>query len=394
MFEGQVMTPIVLRPQARRRFLNGLAASSLAVALASCQMGGGPINRPNEGPPPPIGGVVPSETRNRVAVMVPLTGADGEVGQSIANAANLALLDSGDRTLRLTIYNSAGVGGAGAAAEKAVAEGNDLILGPLLADEVRTAAPVARRAGVPMIAFSNDEGVAGNGAYILGFTPNQSIDRVVGLARQKGLSRFGAIVPTGLYGQRAAQAVLASVRERGGRMVALESYNRTAAGVRTAAASLNAKGATDAVLIADGGRIAALAAPYLKGDRRLLGTELWASNHALGASVALRGAWYAAAPEARFIQLSTRYKARYGKAPFRIASLGYDAVLLAVRTSRDWPTGGHFPVAALRDHDGFAGVDGIFRFDRRGVAQRALEVRQVTASGTMVISPSAKVFGD
>jgi len=388
------MTAIAPRPQARRRFLFGLAASSLALAIAGCQTGGRPVYRPDEGPPPPVGGVVPTEQRNRVAVMVPLTGADAGVGQSIANAANLALLDSGDRTLRLTIYNSAGPGGAGAAAEKAVAEGNGLILGPLLADEVRGAAPVARRAGVPLIAFSNDEGVAGNGVYILGFTPNQSIDRVVGVARQKGLSRFGALVPTGLYGQRAAQAMLGSVRERGGQMVALETYNRTTTGVRSAAVALNAKGATEAVLIADAGRIAAVAAPTLKGGGRLMGTELWATDHTLGSAPALRGAWYAAAPEARFNQLATRYKARYGKAPFRIASLGYDAVLLAVRSSRDWPIGGRFPAAALRDRDGFAGVDGIFRFDRRGVAQRALEVRQVTASGTTILSPSAKVFGD
>jgi branched-chain amino acid transport system substrate-binding protein len=387
-------SPQADRPQARRRVLFGLAASSLVMALAACQTGGGPVGRPDAGPPPPIGGVVPSEARNRVAVMVPLTGADAAVGQSIANAANLALLDSGDRTLRLTIYNSAGPGGAEASAEKAVAEGNGLILGPLLAEEVRAAAPVARRGGVPLVAFSNDEEVAGNGTYILGFTPNQSIDRVVGLARQKGMSRFGALVPVGLYGQRAGQAMLSAVREHGGRMVALETYSRTAAGVRTAAASLNAKGGADAVLIADAGRVAALAAPSIKGGGRLMGTELWASDHGLGATPALRGAWYAAAPDARFAQLAIRYKARYGKTPFRIASLGYDAVLLAVRSSRDWPVGGRFPGTALRDRDGFAGVDGIFRFDRRGVAQRALEIRQVTGAGTTVISPAAKVFGD
>ena len=96
----------------------------------------------------------------------------------------------------------------------------------------------------------------------------------------------------------------------------------------------------------------------------------------------------------RFGQLATRYRARYGKSPMRIASLGYDAVLLAVRSSRDWGVGSRFPLNALKDREGFAGVDGIFRFDRRGVAQRALEVRQVTASGTTVISPAQKVFAD
>ncbi|MEO5641256.1 MAG: penicillin-binding protein activator [Sphingomicrobium sp.] len=387
------MTPITPRSQARRAAIRVLAGVTLALALAGCQTDGrGPINRPTEGPPLPIGGLVPSEARNRVAVLVPLTGPDAAVGQSIANAANLALIDSGDQTLRLTVYNSAG--GADAAAEKALGEGNGLILGPLLADEVRAAAPVARRAGVPLVAFSNDEGVAGNGVYILGFTPNQSIDRVVGLARQRGSARFAALVPTGLYGQRAAQAMLGAVRDHGGRMTALETYNRTPAAVRGAVASLNAKGPVDAVLLADGGRIVALAAPTLRTGTRLLGTELWASDRALGATPALRGAWYAAAPDARFSQLTTRYRARYGRAPFRIASLGYDAVLLAVRSSASWPSRGRFPASSLHDRDGFAGVDGIFRFDRRGVAQRALEVRQVTAAGTSLVSPAAKAFTD
>ena len=347
------MTLLPHQPQARRQFIG---AALLALALAGCQTGGGrPVYRPIDVPPPVIGGIVPSESRNRVAVMVPLTGADAGVGQAIANAANLALIDSGDRTLRLTVYNSAGEGGAAAAAAKAVAEGNGLILGPLLADEVRAAAPVARGANVPLVAFSNDEGVAGNGVYILGFTPNQSIDRVVGLARQRGSARFAALVPTGLYGERAAQAMLASVRDAGGRMVAMETYNRNAAALRTATAALRAKGVNDAVLIADAGRIAALAAPGLKTGSQLLGTELWANDKALGATPALRGAWYAAAPEMRFGQLATRYKARYGTAPFRLASLGYDAVLLAVRSSRDWRVGARFPMGSLRDREGLPG---------------------------------------
>lgn len=391
------MTATAAQRQARRPFLFG-AVATIALALAGCQTGGGrgPVIRPSEGPPPPVvGGVDENEARNRVAVLVPLTGTDAQVGQTIANAANLALLDSGDRTLRLTVYNSAGAGGAGAAATKALAEGNRLILGPLLADEVRAAAPVAQGGGVPLIAFSNDESVAGNGVYILGFAPDQSIDRVVRLARQKGAMRFAAMVPTGVYGQRAAQAMLASVRESGGRLVALQTYNRTAAGVRTAAAGLNAKGAADAILIADAGRIAAVAAPALKvGSGRLLGTELWAADRLLGATPSLRGAWYAAAPDGRFNQLATRYRARYGRSPTRLASLGYDAVLLAVRSGRNWPIGARFPARSLGDRDGFAGVDGIFRFDRRGVAIRALEVRQVMASGTTTVSPAAKAFGD
>ena len=158
-------------------------------ALAGCQTGPRRPIEPGPVEPPPIPGAVV----NKVAVIVPLTGPDGPVGTSISNAAKLALLDTGEKSISITVYDSAAPGGAAAAAQRAIAEGNRLILGPLLADDVRAAAPVARRAAnVPVIAFSNDEGVAGNGVYIMGFTPDQSISRVVSHARVAGASTASA----------------------------------------------------------------------------------------------------------------------------------------------------------------------------------------------------------
>ena len=376
--------------QARRGFL--VAGLGLTLVLAGCQTGPRAPRLPGPGAIVPVA-VDPIDTqRNLVAVIVPTSGADGAVGQSIANAANLALIDSGDRTIRITVYNSAGMGGAAAAAQRAIAQGNRLILGPLLAEEVRAAAPIARRAEVPIVAFSNDESVAGQGVFIMGFTPDQSIDRVIAFARSKGMARFAALVPTGLYGQRASQAMLAAMRKSGGRLTVIEQYNRSPAAVRTTATGLKSKGVFDAVLIGDSGRIAASAAPALPQAAKFLGTELWAGDKTLGRTPSLRGAWYAAAPDFRFDQLSTRYRARYGKTPYRLASLGYDAVLLAVRSSREWPVGRPFPVRRLTEKAGFSGVDGNFRFGRDGIAERLLEVRQVTAEGTKVVAPAVKAF--
>lgn len=369
--------------QARRAFLLALGASALT--LSACQTGA---------PVRPVGpdGTVPESQRHQIALVIALSGEDGPVGTSIANAANLAILDSGANNLRLTVYDSSKIGAA-AATQQAVNAGAELILGPLLAEDVRAAAPVARRAGVPVVAFSNDTGVAGNGVYIMGVTPGAAIDRVVRYGRSKGMTRFGGLVPSGLYGQRAAQAMLASVRAAKGQMVGLENFNRSAAAGRAAAAALNRRGEYDAVLIADSGSLVSAVAPAVEVGPVLLGTELWANDRTLGKVPRLRGALYAAAPDARFNQLVNRYRARYGKTPYRIGSLGYDAVLLTVRAARQWPLGRPFPERVLADRDGFAGVDGIFRFGRDGVIERALEVRQVTATGTSVVSPSAASFG-
>ena len=366
-----------------------LVIAAGAMLLAGCQTSAPmrPAATPQIGPDG-----TPEAPRHRVAMIIPLSGEDQGVGTSIANAASLALMDSGDRTIRLTTYDSAS--GAAAAADRAIADGADLILGPLLAADVRAVSPVARRANVPVVAFSNDSGVAGGGTYIMGATPGQAIDRVVRYERGKGASRFGALVPTGLYGQRAAQAMLGSVRSSGATMAGLETFNRSATAARSAAIGLSGRGNMDAVLIADTGKLAAIAATALRPGTRVLGTELWASDRTLGQTPRLRGALFAAAPDARFSQLVGRYKARYGRVPYRLGSLGYDAMLLTVRAAKSWPIGRPFPVRSLADRDGFAGVDGIFRFGRDGVAERSLEVRQVTATGSTTVSPAATAFAN
>jgi ABC-type branched-subunit amino acid transport system substrate-binding protein len=371
----------------------------LSVAVAGCI----PRSRP-EPPPPaepepapepeaPPSRLPADETRNRVAVLVPLSGANAQLGQSILNAANLALLDTGGQRIRITAYDTAG--GAAAAANEALGDGNGLILGPLLAQDVRAVAPIARRRDVPVIAFSNDVTVAGDGVFVMGFNPGQSIERVVAFAGSRGVQSFGALVPTGDYGERGGQALTAAVEAAGGQLGAVETYERTAAGLRDAAARLNERGRYQAVLIADSPQLALQGAPLVREvspQPRLLGTELWATGSNLGATPALRGAWFAAPSDANFGAFSTRYRARYRAAPYRLSSLGYDAVLLAVRIAANWPIGRPFPARALTDRTGFAGVDGAFRFGRDGIAERALEVREVTATGTTTVSPAPRSF--
>jgi len=324
-----------------------------------------------------------------------MTGANAGVGTSIANAANLALLDTGGERIRITVYDTAKAG-ALAAANEAVADGNRLFLGPLLAEDALAIAPVARRAHIPVITFSNDTNVTGAGVYQIGFTPDQSITRVVSYAREKGVERFAALIPQGVYGRRASQAVIAAVEHGGGRMIAMQEYNRNPASIRSAVTRLNAQGGYDAILIADGAQSAGGAAAIVKAGpgqaARILGTELWSTESGLPQIAALRGAWFASASDTMFNQLRTRYRTRYGKSPYRLASLGYDAVLLAVRIAANWPIGRPFPERALQDPDGFAGVDGAFRFRADGVAERTLQVQQVDSGGLTVVSPAPKGF--
>jgi len=372
----------------------------LVLLLGACKVV--PKGPPRSAPPPvvnippPVTPDLPSDNdRHRVALLVPLTGPNAGVGTSISNAANLAVLDTGASRIRVTMYDTGP--GAAAAAQKAIAEGNRLILGPLLAEDVRIVAPIARASRVPVISFSNDTSVAGNGVYLMGYTPGQSIGRVVSYARTRGVTRFAGLVPAGLYGERASTAFLRAVETSGGQVTSLQTFDRTQTSINAAITRMSQASPYDAVLIADGASTAVRIAPIVRAKggagARLLGTELWNTDGALGSSAALRGAWFASVSDGLYKQLATKYRARFGKSPYRLASLGYDGVLLVTTIAQNWRPGTTFPQARLGDPGGFTGIDGAFRFGRDGVVDRMLEVQQAGAGGYIIVSPAGDGFG-
>jgi len=400
------------------------AVASLVV-MAACSNRSVP--RPVTAAPPPPVVIAPSKpvappqaAQNRVALLVPLTGSNAAVGQSIANAANMALLDVGDSRINLRIYDTASAGAA-AAATKATGEGARLILGPLLAADVRAVQGVA--GDIPVVSFSNDAALAGDDTFVMGFQPGQSIARVVGYARSRGIERFAALVPAGVYGQRAATAFVRAVEANGGKAVAVTTYTReptkllaavrtvTAFDARKAAAGRSASLRPDgsvvalaaklppvgfqALLIADSGAVASAVVPALVqfgvpvGSVQLLGTELWNNEPAIRTARGLHGALFASVADEKFGQLAGRYRGKYGSTPSRLASLGYDAVLLVNSVAGRWPLGQPFPRALLTAPDGYSGIDGVFRFGTGGVAERGLEVQQV---GTGTVAPAPRSF--
>ena len=375
-----------------------ITVAMLGMGLAACQVvprgGEGPVTPPPPSDRPIEPGLPDDETRHRVALLVPLSGPNGAVGQSIANATTMALLDTNADNLRITTYDTGT--GADSAAARAIRDGNKLILGPLLGTDVAAVVARARPADVPLIAFSNDTGVAARDVFVMGVMPEQSIARAIDYSVTQGARRFAALIPNGEYGRRAEVALADRIAARGGVLAATERYDRGNTSIVSAAERLRARDGFDTVLIADGVRLSAMAAGSLKTAGadlpRLLGTELWSGDDDLTRASALRGAWFAAVSDTRYRQFVSSYEGRFGEQPYRIATLGYDAVLLTLRVARDWRPGRDFPVAALLDEGGFLGLDGPFRFNQGGVAERAMEVRRVGNGTISVVDPAPARF--
>lgn len=390
-----------------KRFLfnsRSWVVAGVAVLLAGCQVvpkTGPDTTVPVDEPTPePTADALPTdETRHRIALLVPLSGNSGEVGQSIANATVMALLDTSADNLRITTYDTSR--GASDAARKAVREGNKLILGPLLSENVPVVFAIADAADVPLISFSNDTEVAREGAFVMGHIPEQSIARSVAYARGQGASQFAALLPNGDYGDRVGSALRNTLSEYGGSLVATRRYNRGNAAIGFAARQLEQDGGFDTVVIGDGARLSVQAALALRGeadddgkvkDLRLIGPELWSGVPALTLAESMDGAVFAAVSDARYQRFADSYKTRFNANPYRISTLGYDAVLMTLRVARDWRVGRNFPMGVMYSDGGFLGVDGAFRFGRNGVIERALEVRQVKKGGIETVEAAPTRF--
>ena len=376
-------------PQALAGQIKKLLALASIVLLSACAA----IPRGGEGPPPVVS-PEPLDGMHRVALLLPVTGPDGDVGQSIANATALALTDTKATNIRMITYDTSM--GVAAAAKRAIADGNKVILGPLRGDHVVEAAAIARTAGVPIISFSNDVGVAGQNVFLLGHLPNQSIDRVVRYARSQGYNRFAGVVSTNVYGQRAQSNLTSAVRSAGGTLVGIQESDGTTASADAAARRLAQLGQIDAVLIADSGRAGVALVPALRRNgmrnAKILGTDLWNIDGSLAGSSAMYGGWFASVSDTLYAQYATKYRARFGKTPLRLSSLGYDSVLLVARVARDWRPGTKFPIAQLTDPQGFIGVDGAFRFTANGLTERMLEVQEIQSGKFVTINPAPTQF--
>ncbi len=359
------------------------------------------------------------KTGQKVALLLPLSGRAGPVGQQMLNAAQMAVFDiAGDNFELMPLDTKGTPAGARAAARKAVNDGAALVLGPLFGTSAGAAAAIVRQAGVNMVSFSSDRKVAGNGVFIMGFLPRTQVTRVVGFARSNGSERFAALLPDNELGKRVANAFQDSVRAAGGQVVKLSFYPSqgsygsavkdfasyagpqavvqpaVANGAAPAAQPAAATGA-QAVLLADRGeRMRQIADSLPKaglnpGSVQMMGTMLWQNEPELGKVAALNNAIFAAAPPQSLNRFEALYKKAYGSNPLSIAALAYDGAALAAALSRD---GGQYTIQNLTNPDGFRGVNGIFRFQANGLTQRGLALLKLTPTGFAIVEPGPTTF--
>jgi branched-chain amino acid transport system substrate-binding protein len=377
-----------------------LALAALAVALLAAACGGGDGGGFSGSGP----GIAGSGGTVKVAVLLPITGSGSTpaVAKALKQAAELALFDFDNPNVTLIPKDTMGTpDGAQLAAESALQDGAELIIGPLFAQEVTGAAPVARQGGVPMIAFSSDEKVAGNGVYLLSFLAGRDVPRIVSFALSRGKRSFAELIPQSAYGRIAETAFARAVSSGGGQAPVRSTFppddsSAMLAPVKQVANAIKSGQAVDALFLPAGREELPELAPHLASSGlssksvQFIGTGQWDYPN-IGSDRALVGGWYPAPDPKGWSSFVERYSKTYGSAPPRIASLGYDAVSLAVSLSPN-PPGQRFTTAQLTRPSGFSGIDGLFRLLSDGTSERGLAILEVREGAPQVIDPAPSAF--
>jgi len=384
------------------------AALALAALLAGC--GGGASNLFGSGGPAvdapaaaPASATAPPVTTGgvKVGLILPLSagGNAGVAGQSMRNAAEMALAEFNGANIQLMVKDDSGTApGAQQAATQALDEGAEILVGPLFAHSVNSAKQVARARGIPLIAFSTDTNVASSGAYLLSFLPESDVDRIIAYAITQGKKSFVALIPSNAYGGVVEAEFNQVVAKRGGRVVLVEHYGEDRKQLGELVKQVaQVAGRADALFIPDGAEgvsdiLQALAAGSVNLKQfTVLGTGLWGDDQRIFSNSLLDGAWFAAPEQAGYKSFVERYRARYHQDPVRQATLAYDAVALVAALVK---TQGQqrFATDVLTNPSGFTGIDGVFRFRGDGSNQRGLAVMKVTTTGPQVVAPAPRNF--
>jgi len=379
-----------------RKSLGRVGIALTALVLAACE----PVGMSATGPAIDTGAPVP------VALMVP--GGSGQqtdqlLAQSLENAARLAIADLGGVRIDLRVYQTSGQASeAGAIAQRAVADGAKIILGPVFAQEANAVGVAVAAQGVNVLSFSNNTDIAGANVFVLGPTFENTANRLVRYSARQGQRRVMIVHERTPAGEIGRAAIARAIAGSGSTLVSTMGYafgqNEVIQAAPQIVANARATGADALFFTADTAGSLPLMTQMLRDQglspeqARYLGLTRWDIPQATLALPGVQGGWFALPDPALYQAFQARYQAAYGAAPHPIAGLAYDgiaAVGALVRSGRSDALSG----AALTQSSGFAGVSGVFRLKSDGTNERALAVAEVRNRQVVVIDPAPRSFG-
>ncbi len=378
-----------------RKSLGFFCAAVAAFAISACVPASGPSLGAGAG-----------SGRVQIALLTPSgsgQASDELLARSLENAARMAISDLGGTQIDLRVYGTAGQPAQAAAmASKAVAEGAQIILGPVFAQEANAAGLAVAASGVNVLAFSNNTDIAGNNVFVLGPTFDNTAARLAAFSVRQGKANIMIVHDKNTAGELGRAAIQRGVSIAGGTVVATGSYEFSQNGVVSAApviaANARSAGAQAIFMTADTAGALPLISQLLADNgmgpsvTQFIGLTRWDIPAATLALPGVQGGWFAMPDPALYAQYQARYQASFSEPPHPISGLAYDGVAAIGALLRNAGPG-PIPAASLTQGAGFVGVNGIFRLRADGTNERGLAIAQIQNGQAVVIEAAPRSFG-
>jgi hypothetical protein len=368
-------------------------------------------------------------------VLLPLSGPSGHLGTGIQHAIEIAFFQQQPRNILVNFHDLSGrTEEKRRLIEMVLAAKPDLIIGPLLADDVELLKELKPR-HIPAITFTSANRVLGNGIFTLALLPNQPVEAIVRHMAAEDRERLIIIAPDTATGHMLSNTALESARIHGLETAGLYFFEEHNSGdmksiaekvslyesrvanltrakeilsdvlinqtltpseresVREQLDELNRRDSLgtvpyDAVLFLGNAADSKTLASFLRyydvtpAMAPFYGSALW-DTESVHRDSSLAGGQFATLVrmDNDFAKLFSDVK---GTRPNRFDTIGYDAAMLAIRSLGSGKIGAH-----LLDSSGYRGIDGLFRLRPNGENERALQIMQLNGVRAPMVKRAA-----
>lgn len=355
----------------------------------------------------------------KVALFLPFSGKNKELGWQLFNAATLSLFDNDlNNNIELVLIDSKDTPQEATKAFKEVVRQNiKIVIGPVFSGLVEAIEKDVKDNNIVAISLSNNPKLVGkttakSAIFLAGIMPESQIEKIVSYAVGQEKTSFSIIAPNNQYGLIVTDLLKSTVKKKDGSFISSEFYeNNNKDFDKIASRIINAfkvpsrlaegggnKPKKDVVVresdriysqiivVPESGKTLSKIAEALKNqnkderDFQIVGTSQWDDNYTL-TDPNLLNSWFAAPENSKFRSFERAYNQTFNKTPPRMASIAYDLVAvisdLTQKQNGATLTINDFTAYSVWPKNGFEGIDGLFRFLPNGLVQRNLAILEV-----------------
>jgi ABC-type branched-subunit amino acid transport system substrate-binding protein len=356
--------------------------------------------------------IIPDSTfinsKIRVAAILPISGANKEIGTAVFNSIVLSLFENDKNDdIELVVFDSKNnAQDAKKAINSIVSQNIKIIIGPIFSNNVEAISDIVSKNNITALSISNNQDLANKkGIFLMGFLPEQQIEGLTSYAISNGNNNISIIVPDNQYGLKFSSIAKEMIRRKDGNLISNKFYLDSSKDLeKIVAETINSylilpqsanKNSTNlqpqdkiysnTILIPESGialsKINNLIKKFNTSERpiQIIGSSNWDDISTLN-DPNLIGGWFVSASPTKYRDFEKRYYNTYNKFPPRISSIGYDAILALLKVIESSNTKDISPADFINyqsSKNGFNGIDGLFRFLPNGLVQRNFAILQI-----------------